>query len=164
MYIYKIYHNRTLLYIGSTKNNYTCRLHGHKTKIQNHAKTSNFYIYLNNHHITYDDLYIQVIATDIQSSEHLFFYESLLIHAEKPLCNVSCINAIPKYTQPIYHTPVSHTSVKHIFPKKMVNIAVAAVLTSITLPHSPQNYIIFYHFFKSLPNTTVRRPGRPVKT
>lgn len=161
MYIYKIFHNNTLLYIGSTKNNYICRLHAHKTNIQKHSKSSKFYTYLHERRITYDDLYIQVINTDIKTSDHLFFYESSLIHSNKPLCNVSCINAIPEYRQPSYYTPVHHTSVKHIYPKKLLNTVTAALLTYILHPNTTQAYILFCFYYNALPATTIRPRGRP---
>jgi hypothetical protein len=157
MYIYKIYHNKALLYIGCTKNHYLSRLSTHKTQIQKHSKSSKLYTYLSDNHISYDDLYIQIIQTNITSVNHLFHYESSLIRTLKPLCNVSYP---PEPTYP-FNIPVSHISFKYVYPKKLTNIAIAAVLTSALSPHRNFNQMLFYTFYNLLPTSTQRSPGRP---
>jgi|TARA_R110000796_G_scaffold68163_5_gene156273 hypothetical protein len=88
MFIYKITHNDSLLYVGSTIN-LAMRKHAHKQhRKQDKHRHLKLYNFLNTNNIPANELVYEVIEEiDAVDNKHLRYTEQLYINEYNPPCN-----------------------------------------------------------------------------
>lgn len=84
-FLYKIFYNSLLLYVGST-NNIQRRKREHKKSLNNGFDRP-LYNYLRNNNIKFEQLIFEIIETDIDNKCDLLLAEGAMIKELLPVCN-----------------------------------------------------------------------------
>lgn len=85
MFLYKIFYNGVLLYVGSTSDIKKRKIL-HKSGLKNGVDRP-LYRYLRENNINFEELIFEIIETDINNKNDLLKEEGIMIKELSPLCN-----------------------------------------------------------------------------